>query len=375
MIKPKITWVFRLFKRYFVKFPEFFRFLLSYLRGRIIISSTAFEDYKNILVRFFMMKRGRYNRPFLHFAALLVLTIGVLAAPFLANTYPVFSQNASNAQIASPSSNQSIAVGENAFETSISQKPRDKVITYTVQKGDTISTIASKFGVSVNTIKWQNNLTSDTVSVGDTLEILPVTGIAYKVNHGDTIYSIAKKLDTDPQKIVDFPFNDFANPETFTLVDGQILMVPDGVKPSEQPYIRRQVYIAQGPSSTSFSGSGFTWPIHGLVTQFASWYHMALDIAAPYGTPIVAAKSGVVKSVLVGSYDGGYGNNVYIDHGNGYVSHYAHMEAVNVSVGQSVVGGSTVIGWEGLTGRTTGPHVHFEIYQNGALVNPLSFLQ
>lgn len=355
--------------------PQFLRALSSYLKGKIIGSSVVFEDYKDILVKFFLMKRGRYNRPFLHMATLLVLTIGVIAAPFLASTYPVFSQNSSSSAIASPQTNQSIIVGENVFSTQISQKPRDKTLTYTVAKGDTLSTIAQKFGISTNTIKWANDLTSDTVSVGDTLNILPVTGIAYKVQSGDTIYTIAKKLNTDPQKIVDFPFNDFANPETFSLVTGQMLVVPDGIKPSEQPYIKQQVYIAQGPSSSSFSASGFTWPVHGIVTQFASWYHMALDIAAPYGTPIVAAKSGVISSVSVGSYDGGYGNNVYIDNGNGYKTHYAHMEAVNVSIGQSVVGGSTVIGWIGLTGRTTGPHVHFEVIQNGTLINPLPFLQ
>lgn len=305
-----------------------------------------------------------------------VLTIGVVLAPFIASTYPVFSQNSTtSAKIASSSQEQSIAVGENVFQTDISQKPRDKIITYQVQKGDTISTIAQKFGISENTIKWQNDLTGDDISVGDTLEILPVTGMAYKVQSGDTVYSIAKKFATDAQKIVDFPFNDFANPETFTLVTGQMLIVPDGVKPSEQPYYRPQVYIAQGPSSTSFSSGGFTWPVHGIISQFASWYHMALDIAAPYGTPIVAAKSGVVSSVSTGSWDYGYGNDVIIDHGDGYKSLYAHMESVNVSPGQSVVGGSTVIGWIGLTGRTTGPHVHFEIRKGDTTVNPLPFLQ
>lgn len=321
------------------------------------------------------MKRGRYTRPFLHFATLLVLTIGVIITPFLASTYPIFSQNSNTSKIASPQTNQSIIVGENVFQTSISQKPRDKVITYTVAKGDTLSTIAQKFGISTNTIKWQNNLVSDTLSVGDNLEILPVSGMAYKVNRGDTVYTIAKKLDTEAQKIVDFPFNDFANPETFSLVEGQILIVPDGVKPAEQPYIRRQVYIAQGPSSTSFSASGFTWPVRGLITQFATWYHMALDIAAPFGTPIVAAKSGIIASASVGSWDYGYGTNVVIDNGSGYSTLYSHMSAVNVSVGQNVVGGSTVIGWIGMSGRTTGSHLHFEVRQNGTPINPLSFLQ
>jgi murein DD-endopeptidase MepM/ murein hydrolase activator NlpD len=356
-------------------FPEFLDFLSHYLKARLVISSIAFEANKNILVKFFMIKRGRYSRPFLHLATMGVLTVGVIIAPFLASTYPVFSQNSSvSAKINSPT-NSSIAVGEDVFGTQISQKPRDKAITYTVQKGDTVSTIAQKFGISADTVRWANSLSDDNISVGDTLQILPVTGISYKVQSGDTVYSIAKKFATDPQGIVDFPFNDFANPETFSLVTGQMLVVPNGVKPSEQPFIQPQVYIAQGPSSTSLSGAGFTWPVHGLITQFASWYHEALDLAAPYGTPIVAAKSGVVKEANTGGWDYGYGNDVVLDNGGGYSTLYGHMEAVNVSVGQQVVGGSTVIGWIGMTGRTTGPHVHFEVRQNGVTVNPLPFLQ
>lgn len=357
-------------------FPDFFSFFSLYLKHKFILFSVVFEDNKNILVKLFMMKRGRYSRPFLHVATMGFLGMGVVLAPFLASTYPVFSQNSSNTPTASSSSEQSIVVGENVFQTDISQKPRDKVITYTVQKGDTISTIAQKFGISADTIRWANNLSNDTLNVGDTLQILPVTGIAYKVQSGDTVYTIAKKFNTNAQKIVDFPFNDFANPETFSLVTGEMLVVPDGIEPSAQPtYVNRPVYIAQGPSSTSFSSSGYTWPVHGIITQFASWYHMALDIAAPYGTPIVAAKSGVVSEVNVGGWDWGYGNDVIIDHGGGYKSLYAHMEAVNVHPGQQVVGGQTVIGWIGLTGRTTGPHVHFEIRINNVTQNPLPYLQ
>ncbi|EKD86037.1 MAG: Peptidase M23 [uncultured bacterium] len=102
---------------------------------------------------------------------------------------------------------------------------------------------------------------------------------------------------------------------------------------------------------------------------------MAIDITADVGTPILAANSGTVSNVITGTWDGGYGNNVYIDGGNGYQTHYAHMSSVYVSSGQSVVAGKTVVGAVGLTGRTTGAHLHFEVIQNGALVNPLSFLQ
>jgi murein DD-endopeptidase MepM/ murein hydrolase activator NlpD len=375
MNKKRLIDLFLPVVKFTAAFPDFLHAFSAYIKGKLISFSIFFEKYKNILVKFFMIKRGRYSRPFLHFATMGVLTIGVIAAPFLASTYPVFSQNSStSAQIQSPA-NTSIAVGQDVFGTQISQKPRDKTITYTVQKGDTVSTIAQKFGISADTIRWENNLSDDNINVGDTLQILPVTGIEYKVQSGDTVYTIAKKLATDPQKIVDFPFNDFANPETFSLVTGQMLIVPDGIQPAAQPFIQPQVYIAQGPSSTSFSSSGFTWPVHGIITQFASWYHMALDLAAPYGTPIVAAKSGVVVEANTGGWNYGYGNDVVIDHGGGYKSLYAHMEAVNVSPGQQVVGGSTVIGWIGLTGRTTGPHVHFEIRLNDVTINPLPFLQ
>lgn len=360
--------------KYWSYFSSFLAFFYSYLRKKVLSVSSVFEDYKNSMVRLFTMKRGRYSRSFLHLAVMAVLGFGVMLAPFLASTYPVFSNSASSSALEFPPQNQSIIVGEDVLKTDISQKPRDKAIIYKVEKGDTISTIANKFGISQETIKWASDLTSDNITVGDELEILPVTGLSYKVQKGDTVYSIAKAFDTDPQKIVDFPFNDFANPETFSLVEGQILIVPDGVKPAAvRTAPRRQVYIAQGP--VSVSSAGFTWPVRGTIGQLASWYHMALDILDPIGTPIVSANTGTVSRVILGTYDGGYGNNVYITGDDGTVTHYAHMSGANVSVGQSVTAGKSVVGWIGMTGRTTGPHLHFEVIKNGALVNPLPYLQ
>lgn len=354
---------------------EFSGFLLYYGKKKLLIFSFRFEKNKNRLVKFFLMKRGRYNRPFLHLTTMGVMFVGVMIAPFLADTFPIFSSQASSLDLTSEeASKQSILVGEEVFQTSISDKPRDKVIKYTVEKGDTISTIAKKFGISEDTIRWANNMSGDGLSIGEEIDILPVSGIAHKVSSGETIYTIAKKYDTEAQKIVDFPFNEFAgNGEGFGLISGQILIVPDGIKPSEQPVIKRQVYIAQGPIPVS--SGGFTYPVRGGISQFFSWYHPGLDITAPYGTPIVAAHNGTVITIHTGTYDGGYGNNVYISNGDGIVSHYAHMSGVNVGIGQSVVGGSTVIGWIGMTGRTTGPHVHFEIQRNGSYVNPLSYVQ
>lgn len=355
-------------------FLSFLNFLLFYFRKKVILAFLVFERNKNILVKFFTMKRGRYNRPFLHLTAMAVLGVGVVIAPFLADTYPVFSDSNLAAKLVSAQTReQSIIFESNVFKTSISEKPRDKIITYIVEKGDTISTIAEKFGISEDTLKWANNIKSDNLAIGDELKILPITGLAHKVSKGETVYSIAKKYDTNPQQIVDFPFNDFANPETFSLIEGQMLIVPDGVMPAEKPAYKRKVYIAQGP--VTFSSGGFTWPIQGAISQFASWYHMAIDITSSLGDPIVAAKSGRVTKALSGTWDGGYGNNIAIDNGDGYQTLYSHMSGLNVSLGDEVEGGKTVIGWVGLTGRTTGPHLHFEVRKNGVLVNPLSYLQ
>lgn len=357
----------------FADFKNFLSFFTAYLNKKLFKYVNYFENTKRILVKFFTIKRGRYNRLFLHLSTIVVLTAGVIVTPFIASTFPVFSKT-TDSRLAIAEVQQPVAIDENVFQTSVSQKPRDKVITYDVQKGDTISTIAKKFAISEDTVRWANDLEGDNLAIGDTLQILPVTGMLHKVESGDTVYSIAKKYDTNPQGIVDFPFNDFANPETFSLVVGQLVVVPDGIKPESGAVpIYRQVYIAQSPSQVS--SAGLAWPMSGGISQFFSWYHPAIDITNPIGTPIVAAQTGVVSAVSVGSWDGGYGTSVRIDDGNGLATHYSHMSGVNVSAGQAVVAGKTVIGWVGLTGRTTGPHLDLEVYKNGVRVNPMNLLQ
>lgn len=359
------------FVRLFIAFTAF---LYSYGRHHAVALVVFFEGIKDILVHFFQMKRGRYSRPFLHFATILVIGFGVMVTPLLADTFPLFANQAQGLEkTPSPnSSEQSIAVDTNVFQTQVSSQLRSKIIDYTVEKGDTLSSIAQKFGISEDTIKWENNLTDDNLTVGDSLKILPVTGVAVKVQPGDTVYSIAKKYASDAQKIVDFPFNDFANPETFSLVSGQILIVPDGVQPSAQPTYSAPVYAAVPEYSGEVSG-GFIWPIRGLLTQYFSLYHTGLDIAGPVGTPIYAAKSGVIDEASCG-WNYGYGCHVLMDNGGGYSTMYAHMVSQPVvGVGQSVTQGQ-LIGYRGSTGRSTGPHTHFEIRIGGHVVNPLPYL-
>lgn len=351
----------------------FYSFLRIYFKDKILIFSNTFEGNKNRIVKSILIKRGKRNRMFLHVSAMTILTLGVVISPFISDSNLLGQEK--NAAIFA----QGIATGESllspddVFQTEASEKPRDKVISYTVQKGDTISTIAKKFGISADTIKWANNLKNDSITVGDTLDILPVTGIAHKVERGDTVYSLAKKYTSNAQAIVDFPFNDFANPQTFSLVEGQILIVPEGVRPEEKPRYVRQTFIAQGP--VVVTGAGFTWPVRGTLNQYFSWYHKALDLGASSGTPVVAAQSGRISEAHSGGWNWGYGTNVVISGDNGYSTLYAHLSGINVSSGDSVVAGKTVIGWVGSTGRSTGPHLHFEIRSGGGFFNPLSFLQ
>lgn len=112
----------------------------------------------------------------------------------------------------------------------VSEQPRNKIIEYTVGNTEAIKDVANKFNISVETIRWENQLETDDVYVGQTIRILPVTGVSHKVVKGDTIYSVAKKYHTDPQKISDYPYNKFANNETLTLIPDEILIIPEGVK-------------------------------------------------------------------------------------------------------------------------------------------------
>lgn len=362
------------FLHYFVlEVKEFITFMRAYLGAKTLFASHHFEKSKNSVVKSILLKRGRLNRMFLHVSAMVIFAIGVAISPFLSESNPFSATTTpSFAQEFTPT--QASLASDDVFETQESKKPRDKIIEYTVQNGDTLSTIGKRFGISEDSLKWENGLKNDSITVGDTLRILPVTGVAHKVARGDTVYSIAKKYDTNPQGIVDFPFNDFANPQTFSLVEGQILIVPDGIKPEEKPTtIVRRRYIASGP--VEILGSGFTWPVQGPINQFFAWYHPALDIGSDSGTPIVTAQSGKVVGAFSSGWNGGYGTHVIIQGDNGYSTLYAHMSGLNVGLGDSVSAGSTVVGWVGMTGRTTGPHLHFEIRGAGGNMNPLSFLR
>ncbi len=257
--------------------------------------------------------------------------------------------------------------------TVISDKVRDRIIEHTIQPGETVSTIAEKFGVSADTIRWQNKLTNDKIQEGQILRILPVTGVAHKVNPGDTVYSIAKKYTAEPQAIVDFSFNTFANDETFELAVGQLIIVPDGAPPKEVPTV---IVRRRTPDAGTVVASGvFAWPTSGDISQRFSWYHRGVDIANKDAPEVLAADSGQV--IYAGCVPGGYGCHVIIDHKNGSQTLYAHLQRIYVSTnpGENGAVRGKPIGKMGSTGRSTGTHLHFEVTQGGTKLDPLGVLR
>jgi len=255
--------------------------------------------------------------------------------------------------------------------TLIPRRYRIDPITYTVQPGDSASSIADQFGVSVETILWNNGNLEDNpdyLDLGDVLTILPVSGVYHTVVDGDTLESIAEQYKADAADIISYEGNHLQEP--YVLEVGQKLIVPDGRK----PYKVRHVVAWDGPIPEGAKrGSGvFGWPMSGWISQRYHEYHPAIDIAGPEGTSIKAADSGYVA--VVGRSDTGYGRYVLIDHGNGFQTLYAHFSVIVVEVGQSVAKGET-IGLCGSTGKSTGPHVHFEVKLNGVRRNPLLYLK
>lgn len=342
--------------------------LTNFVFKSLHISFLKMEERKGLVVTALYRKRGKLSRTLSHSGMAAIAALGVMLAPLIAQELPGKSVNPW--AISAAPSVLSASTDNPRIDTQISSKVRDSIIDYQVQSGDTVTSIANKFGVSTNTIKWQNNLTSDKVKVGQTLKILPVTGIAHTVVKGDTVYSIAKKYDSEAQAIVDFPFNTFSNDETFELAIGQTIIVPDGVMPSVQTTARARQMT---PNAGAVTASGlFVWPTQGVITQRFSWYHPGIDIANPSGPLCMAADSGRV--IYAGWDTTGYGNMVLVDHGNGYKTRYGHLSQIMVVSGQTI-GRGQAVGKMGSTGHSTGTHLHFEIYLNGVRVNPLSYLK
>ncbi len=234
-----------------------------------------------------------------------------------------------------------------------------QVSTYTVQSGDTISSVAKMFGVNTNTVLWANNLTSKSaLKQGQTLVILPVSGITYTIKKGDTIQGIVNKYKADIGDVL--AYNDISL--SSVLIAGQELIIPNAeikVSVPTRYVVKAGTNPAHDTNGPSYSGY-YTRPISGGHKSQGLHGYNGVDLADKVGTPIYAAAAGTVIVSKTGGWNGGYGNMIIISHSNGTQTVYAHNSKNLVSPGQVVSQGQT-IALMGATGHATGPHVHFEI--------------
>lgn len=256
---------------------------------------------------------------------------------------------------------------------------RDSMSEYVVEQGDNIGSIARRFGLNVETVLIANNLNvRSLIRIGQKLKILPVNGVLYTVKKGDTISKIAKTYKSDTDKIS--TINGIESERA--LVVGTEIILPDGKlppppTPKKAPSVtpKNIANIFTPPADTSGS-TGMIWPVASRrITQY--WRgsrHTGLDVGAPTGTAIYAADDGIVTTS--GWNRGGYGNMIVVDHGNGVFTRYGHASKLLVSAGDVVHKGD-VIAHVGSTGRSTGPHLHFEVMTGNSShrVNPLTYVK
>jgi len=287
-------------------------------------------------------------------------------------------------------------VRQDRVSTKVSKKTRENTISYTVKRGDTISTIAEEFEISVSTILWENNLTAySIIRPGNALDILPVSGVSHVVKKGESITRLAEKYSVTENEIIAFNKLDSSG----KLIMDQKLIIPGGRKINESSdssneeaaprtysglaVIKKFISksdnggtaikdIAKDFNAVPLQGNKMNWPTVGhRISQYYSWRHHAVDIANKIGTPLYAADAGVVELAGWGT---GYGNQIVIDHGGGKKTRYAHASKFYVAKGEKVAKGQ-IIAAMGSTGWSTGSHIHFEVIINGIKYNPLNYIK
>jgi len=288
-------------------------------------------------------------------------------------------------------------VREVDIHTNIPDRPRQDIITYVVQKGDTVSGIADTFGLQPKTIYAANySLLQDdpeNLQPGQNLKILPVDGVYWQWLGGISFSQWAAYFNVKPEDIINFPANHLdantiGDPANANIKVGTYLIVPGGQyqfhTPGQIGWVSRT-----NPATAQVAGPGACPPTNSTVggtgtfvyptdRHYLSGYnydpkinHLAIDLAANLGDNIYAADGGVV--VYAGLNNFGYGNMIMIDHGNGFQTLYAHLSQIFVSCGEGVTKGQ-VIGAAGATGHASGPHLHFEVRYNGVPQDPWDFL-
>jgi murein DD-endopeptidase MepM/ murein hydrolase activator NlpD len=266
--------------------------------------------------------------------------------------------------------------------TDATQQDRDQVEYYVVEGGDTVSTIAQQFGVSTDTILWENRLgAKDYIKPGEKLTVLPMSGVSHQVKKGDSVASIAKLYGVEASAIIDF--NKLASADD--IKSGDILIVPGGEAPEvvapkptlAQSSAKSNQSVASGNSQPLApikvpASKKLFWPTSShKLNQYFGRGHTGIDIDGDVGSPIYAAEGG--RAVTVGWNKGGYGLYIILEHADGRRTLYGHLSKVFISAGQQVTKGQNIANM-GSTGRSTGPHLHFEVISGGRKLNPLSYL-
>lgn len=362
---------------------DFFKYLVRYLLKKIrdllrLLSLTALFSHKlpsrmkEYLIKKLIWSRGRLGRPIANLAVMVIAFLVFTFGEVLNSTRFVSGGEIDPDYLTYTS--DIIPNVQTATTTVPESRKRAESFEYTVQEGDTLSSIGEKFRISTDAIKYVNNLTDSSIlSIGQTIVIPPVSGLIHTIEEGDTLASIAEKYDVATQAIADFNYI----LDTSKLSVGTELVIPGAKVP--QPVIPAAPAPGITPTPPSVppaapSQNFCVWPTTTrIITQYFTWYHNGLDISKPSNMgypPIYSCTGGTV--VRAGWDPFGLGLHVRIDHGNGYETVYGHMSSVYVSYGQQVSRG-TAIGLMGSTGRSTGPHVHFMVKYNGVPQNPLNY--
>ena len=272
-------------------------------------------------------------------------------------------------------SDSSLAPGLNPH-TYQGQLPQHNLETYLVERGDTPSGIADRFGIQPETILGGNPQLSEESSLlqaGVEIIIMPIDGVLHDIQPGDTVEGLAQRYGVAVEAIVNYESNNLEFP--YRLYPETQIIIPGAV---------REVFVWTPPDlssvlgSTSREGSGvvpvvvgtgtFRYPVNSRnYTQYYWFGHRGIDIALPVGSPVYASDTGTVTFAGWNIY--GFGNLIVVNHGNGYETFYAHLNAINVGPGQIVYQGNA-IGTTGNTGNSSGPHIHFEIRLNANQQDP-----
>ena len=241
------------------------------------------------------------------------------------------------------------------------------VINYKIEDGDNLSAIAKQYQVDIDDLAFANGIDDEsrTLHIGETLLIPPGLGALYFVAEGDSVASVAKRFSVEPAVIMTYNRLYF-EPEHFA--PGQLIFVPGGEVPAMKR-ITAPRYFNPTPGQLPARTGRLSWPVNGYLTQYFWWGHTGVDLAAPYGTTITSSDAGIVVAtglVAVG------GLRVCVQHSGGLQTCYYHASAVYVTPGQTVACGQAIAAI-GMTGVTSGPHVHWEVKLNGVAVDPLAY--